>query len=215
MDQAKIRPIPEPSLRRLPAYLFYLRRMLAGGRDVISCPHIARDLHLDPTLVRKDFEATGMIGKPKVGYPIPQLVGTIEEFLGLHNTRDAFLVGAGHLGAALLGYEGFREIGLNVVAAFDADPAKVGGQLRGISVLPMDKLIELAQRMAVHIGIVTVPAAAAQPVADALVTGGIRAIWNFAPTHLQVPESVVLEEVQLSSSLAVLSSRLNKLLAYD
>lgn len=212
MDQPRPREISEPSLRRLPAYLFYLQRIMNQGRQYISCTHIANDLRLDPTQVRKDLEATGIIGKPKVGYFVPQLVEALEEFLGLRNIKDAFLVGVGHLGAALMGYRGFRDFGLNIVAAFDSDPEKTGATIHGIQVLPLDKLANLAQRMNVHIGIIAVPAASAQEVADRMVEGGIRAVWNFAPIHLQVPSTVIVENVHLSSSLAVMTQRLAKML---
>ena len=164
------------------------------------------------TQVRKDLAVTGIVGKPKVGYSVPQLIEAIQEFLGWNNTTDAFLVGAGSLGRALLGYTGFRDYGLNIVAAFDVDPAKIGLDIHGREVLPLDKLHDLALRMHVLIGVLTVPAAAAQDVATFMVLSGIRAIWNYTPVKLEVPESVVVEDVKLVSSLAVLSSRLAEML---
>ncbi len=206
------RRAPEPTLRRLPTYHRFLRRLQAQGRAAVSCTHIAEDLGLDPTQVRKDLAVTGIVGRPKVGYAVPALMAAIEHFLGWDNTTEAFLVGAGSLGTALMGYEGFREHGLDIVAAFDVDDAKVGETVHGKRVLPLRKLVNLAQRMHVHVGIITTPAEGAQEVADLMAEGGLRAIWNFAPASLRVPEGVVVENVQLSSSLAVLTSKLQDVL---
>lgn len=208
MDASETKAAPLPSVRRLPVYLRLLYELRARGRDVVSCTHIAEDLRLVPVQVRKDLAVTGIVGKPKIGYHVPELIGAIEQFLGWNNTRDAFLVGVGCLGAALLSYEGFSEFNLNVLAGFDNDAKKIGKSIRGKEVLPMEKLPNLVKRMHVLIGILTVPAAAAQEVADALVLAGIRAIWNYTPVSLRVPEGVIVEDVKLASSLAALSSRL-------
>lgn len=208
MEPDAVKSAPLPSVRRLPAYLRFLQTLKAHDRDVVSCTHIAEELGLVSTQVRKDLAVTGIVGKPKVGYSVPQLIEAIQEFLGWNNTTDAFLVGAGSLGHALLGYTGFQDYGLNIVAAFDVDPAKIGLDVHGREVFPLDKLHDLALRMHVLIGVLTVPAAAAQDVATFMVLSGIRAIWNYTPVKLEVPESVVVEDVKLVSSLAVLSSRL-------
>jgi redox-sensing transcriptional repressor len=205
MAAASFKPIPEATLRRLPAYYHLLRELQNAGTQFVSCSLIGKQLNLDPTQVRKDLESTGMAGKPKVGYPLGDLVRWIEDFLGWNNAKDAFLVGAGSLGSALLGYGKFRQFGLNIVAAFDSDAEKVGGQIHGKQVLPLEKLPDLARRMHIHIGIVTVPAEAAQKVADLMVEGGILAIWNFAPVYLRVPEHVILQSEDLYHSLASLS----------
>lgn len=199
---------PLPSVRRLPRYLVFLKECRNLGRVVVSCTHIAEHLALDPTLVRKDLALTGIVGKPRIGYPVDELIASIETFLGWNNTSDAFLVGVGHLGKALLGFREFEARGLRIVAAFDADPARVGTSVHGREVLPMEKLANLVERMHIHIGIITVPRDAAQQVANALVKAGIRAIWNFTITSLHVPEGIVVENADLTPSLAALSSRL-------
>jgi redox-sensing transcriptional repressor len=208
MSENEIHSAPLPSVRRLPGYLRLLYELQARGRDVVSCTHIADELGLVSVQVRKDLSITGVVGKPKVGYQIPQLIAAIETFLGWRNTKDAVLAGAGSLGAALLGYEGFREFGLNVLAGFDSDPGKVGTQIHGKEILPMEKLAKLVKRMHILIGILTVPAAAAQEVADVMVAAGVRAIWNYTSEQLRVPDTVIVEDVKLAASLAVLSSRL-------
>ena len=214
-----IRPrvIAEASLRRLPLYHRFLQELAASGAPTpdlayVSCSAIGRALDLDPTQVRKDIEATGIVGKPKVGYPLAGLINRIEDFLGWNNSKEAFLVGAGSLGSALMGYEKFRQFGFNIIAAFDTDPYKVGEQIHGKEVLHLEKLLDLAQRMHIHLGVIATPAVAAQKVANLMVEGGIRAIWNFAPVHLRVPASVILQNEDLYHSLASLSFKLERLL---
>ncbi len=200
--------VPKPTLRRMPAYLRLLSQLQRLGDQAVSCTRIAEELKQDPTQVRKDLAFTGITGKPRVGYDLDELIAKIEHFLGWDNLSDAFLAGAGNLGRALLGYSGFTAHGLNIVAAFDTDPQKVGSQVYNREVLPLEKLPDLARRMHVAIGIITVPAAAAQNVADLMVAGGIYAIWNFAPAQLNVPENVIVEHEHLSATLAVLSRKL-------
>lgn len=202
--------IAEASLRRLPLYYHLLKEMMAAGVLTVSCTTIGAALNLDPTQVRKDIEAAGVVGRPKVGYPIASVVLGIEDFLGWNNTKEAFLAGAGSLGRALLGYERFREFGLDIIAAFDTDQNKVGRQIHGKEILHMEMLVDLARRMHIHLGVIATPASAAQNVADRMVEGGIRAIWNFAPVHLRVPDFVILQNEDLYPSLASLSFKLEK-----
>ena len=206
------RVAPEPTLRRLPLYHRLLKDLQQSGVVGVSCTHIGAGLGLDPTQVRKDIEVTGAVGRPKVGYVVSDLMEAIAGFLGWDSVNEAFLIGAGSLGAALLGYEKFHECGLNVVAAFDIDPAKVGTQIHGKHVLALGEMPDLMRRMHIHIGIITVPAPVAQGVADLLVTGGVRAIWNFAPVHLKVPGEIIVHNEDLYCSLAALSQKLAKVL---
>ncbi len=204
-----MKPIPEPTLRRLPIYYQYLKKVHQEGKtDFISATQIGNDLNILPIQVRKDLEATDVTGKPKLGYGITDLMHTIEEFLGWNNTADAFLVGAGNLGAALLGYSGFREYGLNIIAAFDVDEAKIESKIGGKMVFPLSKLPDMIGRMSIKIGIIATPAAHAQEVADIMVKAGIRAIWNFSHTKLSVPPNIIVQHENLASSLVVLSKKL-------
>lgn len=214
-DRPSIKPpegtkriVSEPTLKRLPLYHRFLKEWQAGGHETVSCTDIGQDLDLDPTQVRKDLEAVGAAGRPRIGYVAANLAGALEEFLGWNNVHDAFLVGAGSMGSALLGYRKFEQCGLKIVAAFDQDPEKIGTQIHGKHVLALDKLTNLAQRMHVLIGIITVPAPEAQAVADAMVMGGIRAIWNFAPVRVRVPADVIVHNEDLYCSLAALSQKL-------
>ena len=202
--------IPEPSLRRLPQYHHYLAELQSRGVSLVSCSTIGRDLKYIPVQVRKDLQFTGIIGKPKVGYSVAELVLAIEAFLGWNSVNEALLVGAGNLGTAMLGHERFSRFGLQVVAAFDVDPSKIGQYIYGKAVLPLDEMADLVQRMNIHLGIITTPAEAAQTVADEMVKAGIQAIWNFAPVKLNVPEYMIVHNEDLYSSLASLSCKLAK-----
>jgi redox-sensing transcriptional repressor len=202
------RSIPQASLRRLPQYHHYLANIQARGIRQISCSTIGRDLGCVPVQVRKDLQYTGITGRPKTGYSVPELILTIETFLGWNNVNEAFLVGAGNLGTALLGHERFSKFGLQIVAAFDTDAAKIGEHLHEKVVLPLDKLDELAHRMSIHLGIITTPADVAQSVADVMVKAGIQAIWNFAPVRLRVPDEIFVHNEDLYASLASLSWKL-------
>jgi redox-sensing transcriptional repressor len=158
--------------------------------------------------VRKDLQYTGIIGKPGAGYSVTELLHAIETFLGWNSVNEAFLVGAGNLGSALLGHDRFAKFGLHIVAAFDSDPGKIGHSIHKREVLPLQKMAGLARRMGIHLGIITTPAEAAQPVADEMVKGGIEAIWNFAPVNLEVPKVVFVHNEDLYSSLASLFRKL-------
>ncbi|TVS20338.1 MAG: redox-sensing transcriptional repressor Rex [Planctomycetaceae bacterium] len=202
---------PLPSVRRMPMYLQYLKQVRERGRCCVSCTHIAEHLHLNSIQVRKDLAMTGIVGRPKTGYEVEPLIEAVEEFLGWNNTHDAFLVGVGSLGRALLGYEGFHEYGLEIIAGFEKAVDKIGQTIHGKEILDIETLPGLARRMHVQIGILTVPAQAAQEVTDLMVGAGIRAIWNYTPVQLDVPPAVVVEDVRMAASFAVLSLRLTEL----
>ena len=174
----------------------------------ISAKALGNALGFGEIQVRKDLSSVSDGGKPKVGYCAAALVKDIEFFLGYDNVSDAVLVGAGKLGRALMSYEGFRAYGLNIVAAFDSDLEKCGTDESGKNILPINKMDDLCRRMKIEIGIIAVPAGEAQNVCDILVKSGIEAIWNFAPTHLSVPQGVILKNEIMAASLAVLSKNL-------
>jgi redox-sensing transcriptional repressor len=202
--------VSAPTLKRLPLYHRFLKELAEAGRISFSCTDIGEEMDLDPTQVRKDLQSVGIVGRPRVGYVLANVVPFLEEFLGWHNVHDAFLAGAGSMGSALLGYRKFEQCGLNIVTAFDIDPEKIGSRIKGKQVLPLDKLASLASRMHVWMGIITVPAAEAQAVADLMVEGGIRAIWNFAPVRLRVPGHIIVRNEDLFCSLAELSQKLSE-----
>lgn len=208
MDQMERKTAGVPTLKRLPLYLRLLRKMKEKGDEYASGAVVARELGLDPIVVRKDLAITGAVGRPRLGFQMDEIITAIERFLGWSNTSDAFLVGVGNLGTALLGYQGFEQHGLRIVAAFDSNPKMIGKKIHGKSILDVQEMPKLAKRMHVQIGIITVTASVAQGVAEAMIEGGIRGIWNFTPTRLRVPDHVILQREDLASSLAVLSHRL-------
>jgi redox-sensing transcriptional repressor len=207
-----LKPVSRSTLKRLPLYLHLLEKLMAQDIETVSSTLIAREFNFDPTQVRKDLETTGEVGRARVGFRVFGLIASIKESLGWNNAHDAFLIGAGNLGKALLGYKDFDKYGLNIIAAFDKDTRKVGSTIFGKQVLSLNKLTNLAKRKHVHIGIVTVPAEHAQEAVDLLVEAGIKAVWNFAPAPLRIPEGVILENARLTQSLAVLTNNLTRVL---
>ena len=171
----------------------------------ISATALANALGMGEVQVRKDLAMVSDGGRPKIGYLRSALVEDIESFLGYDNTTDANIVGAGKLGCALLGYEGFAEYGLNIVAAFDRTPHV---DASGKPVYPMDKLQSFCKRNKILMGIITVPASCAQEMADLLIECGIKAIWNFAPAHLEAPANILIQNQNMATNLAVLSIHL-------
>jgi redox-sensing transcriptional repressor len=160
--------------------------------------------------VRKDLSYLSEHGRPGIGYDARSLAFSLEEFLGLINDKEAVLVGVGNLGRALALYHGFARYGLQIIALFDNDVAKVGQTISGRRILPVGKLVNLAQRLHIQMGIITVPASAAQGVAEAMVEGGIKVIWNFAPCRLVVPEDVLVKNEDLAAQLATLSHHITR-----
>jgi len=144
-----------------------------------------------------------------VGYIVEVLVEILEEFLGFNRKHEAFLVGAGFLGSALIQYQGFREAGMKIVAAFDTDKKKIGHDISGVPVFDLAKFRDLAGRLHINIGIITTPSAAAQQIADLMVGWGITAIWNFAPVSLKVPSHVILQDTHIYANLAVIINKLD------
>jgi redox-sensing transcriptional repressor len=203
-------------LQRYPIYLKYFKQLAEEGVEDISSPKIAKELGYSEEQIRKDLQAVSdEAGRPKKGRNIHQLIDTLESFLGYRDSTSAVVIGTGHLGGALLNYPNFEEMGLTILAGFDVDPSKIGSKIGGKEIFALDKLPNLLPRLNAHIVIVTVPAQAAQGVVDLAVKSGALAIWNFAPTHINVPEGIVIETVNLASSLAVLSHRLNSELSKE
>ncbi|MDR0896624.1 MAG: redox-sensing transcriptional repressor Rex, partial [Oscillospiraceae bacterium] len=181
----------------------------------ISATRVAEDLRLNPVQVRKDLALASAAGRPKTGYPLDTLVHDLEHYLGYRNARDAFVLGAGLLGQALMAYTPFADYGLSVLAAFDPDAEALGADAAGKKIFPLEKLPDLARRMQVKIGILTVPPEMAQQVADFAAQSGIRALWNFTAAPLRAPEGVIVQNEDMALSLSQLSNRLTALLAQE
>lgn len=201
--------ISKKTLERLPSYYHYLQMKKKEQAVYISAPAIAADLKLNEVQVRKELALVSKrAGKPKAGFAVEELLADIEDFLGYNNVNQAVLAGAGALGRALLACKDFEQYGIEIVAAFDKQPELIGKKAAGKMVLPPDKIRNICQRMNIHIGIITVPASCAQEVCDQMTAGGVRAIWNFAPVHLNVPEDVMVQNEDMTASLGMLSKYL-------
>lgn len=194
-------------LKRLPIYLAYLKGLPKDSAAYISATSLANALGMGEVQVRKDLAMVSDGGRPKLGYLRESLMDDISQFLGYDNTTDAILVGAGKLGQALLGYNGFEAYGLNILAAFDVAPTTDRTE-DGKPILPMEELEDFCRVNKVLMGIITVPASCAQEVCDKLISCGIKAIWTFAPVHLDVPANILVQNENMATSLAVLSMHL-------
>jgi len=200
--------IPTSTLKRLPQYLEVLKQFRRAGLKEVSATKISVFADVHQTLVRKDLSYTGFATTPKQGYKIKELTAAIEACLNWNDTSASFLVGVGHLGSALLGYQEFAQKGLSIVAAFDNDPKLIDKLVHGIPVYSVLDFTDMAKQQKIEIGIITVPPEAAQLVADIMIHSGIKAIWNFTPHKIITPPGIIVEYVDMFASLAVLSRRL-------
>ncbi len=209
MTSQSEKAFPIPSVQRLPVYLRFLKEQHSRGESLVSCTRIAEEFGQLSVQVRKDLSITGISGRPKVGYRVDELIDAIEEFLGWNGQTNAYLVGVGSLGSAILGYDGFSEHGLHIVAAFDINPSLIGRVVHHCPVYDL-KDMRLGRKYRIDVGILTVPSTAAQETASMLLQLGVQAIWNYTPVRLELPSDIICEDVKLSASFAMLSSRLKK-----
>lgn len=202
--------ISKRQLERYPVYLKYLLSLQGGENQNVSSPMVAKALGLSEEQVRKDLQIVSkQMGKPNQGRNIDELIKDIQAFLGYDKIEEAIIVGAGHLGKAFMNYTGFSSFGLNIIAGFDIDPKLIGTSINNKPIYDLYSLGKVVSKLKIKIAILVVPQDSAQMVVNQLVNCGIQAIWNFVPTHIDVPENVVVENVNLASSLAVLSHKLN------
>jgi len=194
--------IPAPTLGRICTYIRVLERSTGCS---ISSAAIAEAAGVNAAQVRKDLSYLGEFGQAGVGYDVGELREALKHLMGLDRPRHVVIVGAGALGSALITYPGFEARGFRVVAVFDNNPAKIGHRLRGHLILPADELAERIAELGAEIGVIAVPRTTAQAVADALVQAGIKAIVNFAPVLLRVPETVAVRNVDLTQQLECLA----------
>jgi len=195
---------PRPLLERLALYYQIATSEGEEGQDAISSAFLAELIGIDATLVRKDMAAAGITGRPKVGYAIAEVLARLDSVLGLTDRNDAILIGCGDLGSAIARYAGFGRYGLKIAAVFDVDPTKIGRSVGGHVVLPMEKCKSFIEIFRIQIAILAAPANGAQETADWLVRKGVKAIWNFAPVHLRVPDDVAVRNENLALGLAQL-----------
>ena len=211
LERDEEKTISKATIARMPLYLHFLQEENAKGVKYISSTIIAQSISVSSVLVRKDLAlVSSEAGRPRLGFAVSRLIVDIEKFLGYDVVSDAVIVGAGGLGRAFLGYEGFKPNGLNVVAAFDVNEKLVGTNVAGKPILALGELPAFVKENKIRIGIITVPKHAAQEVANGMVEAGIEAIWNFAPAPLRVPKDIVLKTEDLAASLAILAGKLYK-----
>ncbi|WP_294081876.1 redox-sensing transcriptional repressor Rex [Proteiniphilum sp. UBA5384] len=200
--------IPEPALRRLPWYLSYVKLLKSQGETIVSSTRIAKKIDVSASQIAKDLSYVDINGKTRVGYDIDDLINVLESFLGFTNTHTAVVFGVGSLGGALLSDSGLEQFGLKIIAGYDVNPTVINHP-HDIPVFHSDEFIVRNKVMKAEIGILTVPPGAAQEVSDYMIRGGVKAIWNFTPFRIRVPEGIVLQNTSLYAHLAVMFNRLN------
>ena len=202
--------ISKATIDRLPLYFRTLRLAQDEGIDIISSDELGRRLGITPEQIRKDLASFGQFGKKGVGYYVNELKRNVGEILGLNNHWNIAVVGIGHLGAALANYQNFVTLGFNLVALFDQDPNVIGTTVNHVKVEDSRRMKEIVQERNIQIGIIAVPAAFAQGVADKLVDAGVKGIWNFAPIKMEVPDSMHIVNEDLSIGLSSLSYHITR-----
>lgn len=205
-----MKKIPDATIKRLSLYYRILQPLAVQGTPQISSKNLASLLSINPAQVRKDLAYFGSFGKPGAGYNVSRLANKIAEILGISKERKVIIVGAGNLGTALAAYRGFKVFGFNICTLFDIDPNKVGKKIKGIPCLHINELGRLVQEEGIEMAVIAVPQESAQRVAEIVVKSGIKAILNFAPVRLNVPNNVKVNNVDLALELKSLSYFLKK-----
>ena len=200
-----MRKVAESTVRRLSLYLRFLEEFEGQGVETVSSGALASRGGTTSAQVRKDLSFFGSFGKRGLGYPVPQLADRLREILGLKQRYQVGMIGAGKIGSALVQYRGFKQRGFDIVAIFDSDPAKIGKQWNGLTIQDIATLEAEFARRPLGMAVLVTPAEAAQPVTDRLVALGVKAVLNFAPVQLVVPDDVVVKTVNLALELETLS----------
>ena len=203
--------LPEPTLRRLPWYLAYVKMLDRLNVDNVSSTAIAKELNIDASQIAKDLSFLDLKGKTRIGYDVHTLAESLEDFLGFADDHKAVVIGAGSLGGALMQDVGLAQYGLHIVAGFDVNPDITGKAIGGIPVMHIDDLPEYNARHDVSIAVLAVPVDQAQEAADAAIAGGIKAIWNFTPFRIKATEDIVIANTSIYAHLAIIYNRMNNL----
>lgn len=210
MSNKSTRPIPEPTLRRLPWYLSHVKLQYASGQRYISSTAIAQGVGVEQSVVAKDLSCVNIQGRTRVGYQTQMLIEVLEEFLGFTEQHKAVLVGAGSLGSALLSDRGLQHFGLEIVAGFDVNPECIGNCIADIPIYHINELAAIKEQYGVRIAILTVPIRQAQETTDFLADLGFSAVWNFTPVRIKVPEGMVVQNTSMYVHLALIFTRLKE-----
>lgn len=201
--------LPEPTLRRLPWYLAYVKLLADAGAEYVSSTQISKEINIDSSQIAKDLSFLNISGKTRVGYEVASLVEVLEDFLGFTRQHRAAIFGVGSLGGSLLQDSGLLQYGMDVVVGFDVNPDLVGKKINGTPIYHVSEFETKRKELNVQIGILTVPVDKAQRMAETIVAGGIKAIWNFTPFRIRVPENIVLQNTSIYAHLAVMFNRLS------
>ena len=203
--------VPEPTLRRLPWYLSNVKLLKQRGERYVSSTQISKEINIDASQIAKDLSYVNISGRTRVGYEVDTLIAVLEDFLGFTDMHKAFLFGVGSLGASLLHDTGLSQYGLEMVAGLDVREDLDGSMINGIPVFHMDDFPAKQKEYGATIGVITVPVEKAQEVTDRIIEGGIKALWNFTPFRIRVPEHIVVQNTSMYAHLAVMFNRLNSM----
>lgn len=200
--------LPEPTLRRLPWYLAYIDILKANGVETVSSTQISKAISVDSSQIAKDLSFLNIKGKTRIGYEVNTLSNVLSHFLGFKEIHNAFIVGVGSLGAALIHDTGLSNYGLNIIAGFDINPEIIGKKICDVPIFSIDEMQHYQQKLNASIGILAVPANQAQDAADTMAASGLKAIWNFTPYRIKVAEGIVMSNTSIYAHLALIYNRL-------
>lgn len=202
--------LPEPTLRRLPWYLAYVRLLEAQHIEYVSSTQISKEINVDASQIAKDLSFLNLKGKTRIGYQVSLLVKKLTDFLGFKSEHKAFVIGVGSLGAALIQDVGLSQYGLKIVGGFDIDKKIVGTSVCDVPIYDMSELEQRQKQQDVSIAILTVPVEHAQEATNQIVSAGLHAIWNFTPFRIKVPEGIVIQNTSIYAHLALIYNRMGE-----
>lgn len=200
--------LPEPTIRRLPWYLSYVRMLDNLHVEYVSSTQISKELNVQSSQIAKDLSFLNIRGKTRIGYEVKSLIMELENFLGFNREHDAVVIGTGSLGTALMQDHGLEHYGLKIVAGFDIRPEVIGKRLGGLPVYDINELAAWLREHPVSIAILTVPVENAQEIADLVIASGMTALWNFTPYRIKAPEDVVIANTSIYAHLAIIYNRM-------
>ena len=200
--------LPEPTIRRLPWYLSYVRMLDNLHVEYVSSTQISKELNVQSSQIAKDLSFLNIRGKTRIGYEVSSLVTELEDFLGFNKHHDAVVIGTGSLGTALMQDHGLENYGLNIVAGFDVRPDVIGQEIGGVPVYDISQLAEWQRQHKVSIAILTVSVDHAQEAASLAIESGVSALWNFTPYRIKAPEDVIIANTSIYAHLAIIYNRM-------
>ena len=201
--------LPEPTIRRLPWYLSYVRMLNNLHVEYVSSTQISKELNVQSSQIAKDLSFLNIRGKTRIGYEVSSLVSELEDFLGFNRHHDAVVIGTGSLGTALMQDHGLENYGLHIVAGFDVREEVIGTRIGGLPVYDINQLAEWQKEHNVSIAILTVPVERAQETATLAISSGMTALWNFTPYRIKAPGDVIIANTSIYAHLAIIYNRMH------